>query len=153
VGNWRTVNINGTITNDEDLRRAHEFLTPDADYSNWTCLSYQDGLAGLGRWAAPRIRACGNLSERDYSVDDVAEALNGLVDHIGRVTCTFRAKVHCGGDWEDERCVATVTVAYGGAGTIVTIGPPEVARVETASPSDMLSRFYLQSAERNLELP
>lgn len=69
--------------------------------------------------------AAGNLYERDYSVDDVAKALFNLQS----VARSMQLRVHCGGDYENETCVATITVADGR----VSVGDPEVPTVAPVS--------------------
>lgn len=135
MGNWRTVNLRGTLAPD-DVAKAEEFLDPGADYRHWTCLSFSNGLAGLGWWAAEVINADGNLSERNYGVDDVAETLRELV----KVAPSLVLKVHCGADYEDETCVATITVADG----VVSVGEPEVMKVKGAGQDAMLGRLFKQ---------
>jgi hypothetical protein len=120
MGNWRTVSLRGTLA-PEHLAAATEFITPRTDYGDWHCLSASDGLCGLGHWIAERISCDGNLAERDYSVQDVADTLGALVD----VAPSLELKVHCGGDYESETTVATITVHEG----VVSIGEPEVLTV------------------------
>lgn len=133
MGNWRTVNLRGTMAAG-DVEKANEFLDPGEDYRNWTCLSFTTGLAGLGRWPAEVINANGNLSERDYSPEDVAETLRELV----RVAPSLDLKVHCGGDYEATDYIATVTVAAG----IVTLGEPEVSKVKSVDEDAVLGRLF-----------
>jgi hypothetical protein len=131
MGNWRTVTIVGTI-DPADVPAARDFV--DIGRDNWDrfhCLCYTGpSLCGLGRWipVAPppdgsvvAIEAFGNLSERDYGVDDVAEVLGRLVN----VAPSLTLKVHCGGEWESTTCSATVTVQDG----VVSVGDPEVKAV------------------------
>lgn len=133
MGNWRTVNLRGQMA-EADIEKANEFLNPGEDYRHWTCMSFSSGLAGLGHWPAEVINADGNLSERDYSVDDVAETLRDLV----KVAPSLELKVHCGGEYESEECLATVTVANGE----VSIGAPEVPKVKAASMDSVMGRLF-----------
>lgn len=121
MGNWMTVNIVGSIAA-ADLPAAKAFVNTGDDYNRFHPLCH-DGFSfyGLGDWTAENIQACGNLSERDYTVEDVAATLRQMV----AVVSSLRVKVHCGGDYESEDCVATVTVADG----VVTVGPAEVPKV------------------------
>jgi len=128
MGNWRTVTIKGTC-DVRDVPALKEELDPGKDYDNFHCLSNTSGLCGLGMWSGKTIDASGNLAERDYSVESVAETLEGLA----KVAPTLSVKVHCGGDYEDKTCVATVTLADGKA----TIGKPEVETVEGVSDETM----------------
>lgn len=121
MGNWRTVNITGTIAA-ADLPAAREFVNTGEDYGRFHPLcNYGFSICGLGDWVREEVLACGNLSERDYSLEDVAQTLRWMVE----VVPSLHLKVHCGGDWESVDCIATVTVADGG----VTVGPPEVAQL------------------------
>jgi hypothetical protein len=127
VGNWRTLTIVGHI-DAPDAPAAVAFVELGPDPANWGefhCLCYTGmSLCGLGRWVpggGGRIFAVGNLAERDYGVEDVAEALRRMV----AAAPSLDVKVHCGGEWEDPTCVATVTAHEGQ----VTVGPPEVERV------------------------
>jgi hypothetical protein len=130
VGNWRTVNIVGTIP-EADVQAIRDRVTYDTvgdDWEGFGPLSYDPrnpGLCGLDRWPQPQVFAAGNLAERDYSVEDVAEALAGLaVLSPGMVL-----KVHCGGERESTSCVATISVRDGQ----VTVGPAEVDQVAPVS--------------------
>jgi len=141
MGNWRTVNITGTMT--EDHARALRDLLDRGDAFDWpgwsepySCLSFsteRPSLFGLGAWPAPQMNRCGNLAERDYTVKDVADALGVLV-HIAP---SMLLKVHCGGDWEAEECVNTISV---GEGLVIT-GKPEVATVTGPSEEQMLGNL------------
>jgi hypothetical protein len=128
MGNWRTVEIVGHICA-ADAPAARAFVEIGEDWSGgrFHCLCYTGpSLCGLDRWLPAQggdIDAMGNLSERNYDVDDVAETLRKLVE----IAPSLEVKVHCGGDWEDENCIATVTVHDGE----VTIGAPEVEKVGT----------------------
>jgi hypothetical protein len=121
VGNWRTVNIVGTIA-PPDLAAARGFVNTGEDYSRFHPLcNHGFSICGLGDWVREDVLACGNLSERDYSIEDVA----GTLRQMASVVPSLRLKVHCGGDYESTVCVATVTVAEG----VVTVGAPEVAQL------------------------
>jgi hypothetical protein len=101
------------------------------------CLSFSSvipGLCGLGAWPAGHMNRRGNLHERDYSVADVAKALERLV-HIAP---SMLLKVHCGGEYESEQCVATVSVGEG----LVVVGKPERETVDTPSDEQVLGNLY-----------
>lgn len=138
MGNWRTVNIAGSVE-PADVPALRARLTYDlhgGDFRSFGPLSFDPstpGLAGLGDWVSPQISACGNLAERDYSVADVATVLAELAT----LAPSLRLKVHCGGDWESTTCVATITVGSGG----VAVGPPEVAEVAAAGEGQVMARF------------
>ena len=142
MGNWRTVNVIGTIARQSEVDALREHLDygnpayENGDYSHFGPLSFnttRPGLCGLGDWPALQIARCGNLAERDYSVKDVAETLRELV----RIAPTMLLKVHCGGDWESDECVATISVGEG----LVAIGKPEVETIDGAPEEQMLSNF------------
>lgn len=139
MGNWRTVNLTGTVDEAEvealRTRLIYDYSTPGG-FDNFGPLSFSPAtpsLAGVGDWVRPTIFACGNLAERDYGVEDVAETLRELVAPAP----SLRLKVHCGGDWEDTACVATVTVADG----VVTVGPAEVETVASVSDDEAMGRL------------
>ena len=136
MGNWRTVNIAGTMSA-ADSAKLLELLDSGPDYERgweepYACLTFsraRPGLCGLGEWPAEQVNRCGNLAERDYSVENVAGALRALV-HIAP---SMLLKVHCGGEYESDECVATISV---GEGLVVT-GEPEVATVDGPSAAQM----------------
>lgn len=118
MGNWMTVNLRGSLAA-EDVEAASLHLRVKDDYSNFRPLSIGlSGLCGLGDWVRQNINADGNLAERDYSVESVADNLREIV----AVAPSLELKVHCGGDYESTNCVATITVSRGE----VTVGDPEV---------------------------
>ncbi len=124
MGNWRTVTITGTI-DPADVPAARRYVEIGDDWTNFHCLAFVGmSLCGLGRWVPPlggTIHAVGNLAERDYTPEDVAEALTGMV----AVAPSLAVKVHCGDDWESTTCIATVMAVDGR----VSVGEPEVATV------------------------
>jgi hypothetical protein len=89
----------------------------------------------------------GNLAERDYSVASVAETLESLA----RAAPSLVVKIHCGGDYEDAACIATITLENGR----VTVGPPEVDSVGELDENLMLenvrTQLLRQARERALE--
>jgi len=126
MGNWRTVRIVGSMSR-RDVVRLWDLLDHDAPGSwgkPWACLSFSrlhPGLCSLGRWPAEQMDRTGNLAERDYSVQEVAEALQALVEIAG----SMLLKVHCGGEYESDQCVATISA---GEGVVVT-GKPEIENI------------------------
>lgn len=124
MGNWRTVNIEGSL-DEADAKAARLFVNTGEDWGRFHCLAYfGPSLCGLGPWipsGGGEIRAVGNLSERDYGVEDVAETLTKLVE----VAPSLRVAVHCGGEYESTECIATVVVVDG----IVITREPAVATV------------------------
>lgn len=136
MGDWMTVTINGTI-DPADAPAAIAFVEIGQDWSRFHPLCFTGiSLCGLGRWI-PRdggdINVVGNLSERNYGAEAVAETLGELV----AVAPSLSVKVHCGGPYEDKKCTATVTCHEG----VVTIGDPEVETVGEGL--DELSAFRL----------
>jgi hypothetical protein len=138
MGNWRTVNMIGSVSPEEvkALRAKVVFSYRNAMFGTFGPLSYDPespSICGLDEWPYPQISAYGNLAERDYAVSDVAAALRDLI----AVAPSLELKVHCGGDWESPVCVATITVAGGE----VTVGGPEVKEVVPISTSEAVSRL------------
>lgn len=135
MGNWRTVNMTGTMSERDAaalrqyLGYSHRFIASgakrDPAWDRFGPLSFnrdQPSLCGLNDWPAPEVNRIGNLAERDYSVEQVAEHLRELLTVAG----TMLLKVHCGADYEVLDCVATINVGEG----IAAIGKPEVAKIE-----------------------
>jgi hypothetical protein len=137
MGNWRTVHVTGSMT--EDHARALSDLLDRGDDDDWPgwgepyeCLGFSSsrpGLHGLGAWPAAKVDRTGNIG-KDCSVQEVADALRALVC----IAPTMLLKVHCGGDWESSECVATISV---GEGCVVT-GEPEVATIDGPPDEQML---------------
>lgn len=120
MGNWRTVTIVGTCPPDELAAIEANVVIRDimAADQEWLPLCYSNSLCGLGRWPAATFNVTGNLFERDFTVEDVADHLRKLA----ALAPSLRCKIHCGDDWESDTCIATVTLAEDG----VTVGEPEV---------------------------
>ena len=130
MGNWRTVHIDGTIDHEQvDAARK-------ACLHTYHALSYgeQPSLCGLHEWPSARINAVGNCAERDFSVEDVAEALR----IVQQAAPSLRVKVHCGGDYEDKTCVATINVTDTG----VSVDPPEVSEIPEISQAQIMGRLF-----------
>ena len=141
MGNWRTVNMEGTMSAAHAAALLRLLNTgPDYRWPGWSepyaCLSFSiahPGLAGLGAWPAERVSRCGNLAERNYDAEDVANALRALLHHAP----TMLLKVHCGADYESEKCIATISVGEG----LVVVGPPERETVSPAPDDQMMENF------------
>jgi hypothetical protein len=144
MGNWRTVHVTGTMSADHAaaLRRLLDLgdytQMPDGylDGLDVYCLAFstvRPGLCGLGDWPAERMDRSGNLHERDYTVADVHRALEALV----RIAPSMLLKVHCGGEYESDECVATISV---GEGLVVT-GPPEAGKIAGPPEEQMLANL------------
>jgi hypothetical protein len=136
MGNWRTVNIIGTVAKTEVDKLKEACTYNRADYSNFHCLSMSDGLCGLGNWVNTIINARGNLAERNYTVNSIAQQLRQFV----KVAPSLKIKVHCGGDYESEEVVATITVENGK----VIVGSPEIACLMGASEDEITGRLLKQ---------
>ncbi len=121
MGDWRTVLIDGTCGAEEVEKLKNAIAYDNESFENLHCLTASNGLCALGMWAAERIHRIGNLAERDYTPEDVAEKLRELV----KVAPTLRLKVHCGGNYESKDCVATISVAVGE----VSVGSPEIGSI------------------------
>lgn len=113
------------------------------DFDTFHCLM-NGGICGLPNWAAEQIDVVGNLAERNYGPDAVAAALTTLKT----VAPSLRVKVHCGGDYEDPDCVATVTLA-----DTASVGPPEVTYVGAISHRQLLenTQAHINMARRRHE--
>lgn len=135
MGNWRTVHIIGTCHAD-DVPRLQAALTPAPDYSNFHCLLGGVGLFGLPNWADEQIDATGNLAERGYDPEDVQRQLVKL----GAIAPSLTVIVHCGGDYEDTTCVASVVLENGSA----EVKPPLIADVGAISDDQILDNFAAQ---------
>ncbi len=137
MGNWRTVNVVGTMSGqDAYALRAHlgypgYWHRDRHEHPAWKHfgpLSFcrdQPSMCGLNDWPAPVMDRAGNLAERDYDPEDVATALRQLLP----VAPSIALKVHCGGEYESVVCVATISVRDG----LVSVGPPQVAQVRPMS--------------------
>jgi hypothetical protein len=139
MGNWRTVIVEGTCA-EHDVAPLREFLDGDwrgpkgdAALTSYGPLTMSTGLCALGKWPAATILASGNLAERDYTPEDVAEHLRRCAE----VAPSLTVKVHCGGEWEADECVATVHLHDG----VVHIGPPERTHVVGVSEDALRGRL------------
>lgn len=131
MGNWRTVQIvGGMLAEEVDALRAELNQNFRFDLDNpahlaqnkkFGPLSCTGGLCGIGSWPDTSINVVGNLAERDFSEHDVAEHLATLA----KVAPSLGVLVHCGGDYEDEKCVATVVLFEG----IAVVRPPDIERI------------------------
>jgi hypothetical protein len=141
MGDWRTVNLRGSIHPDH-LPALHAHLGYDVDdeasMDRFCCLSYPatgpESLCGIGRRPAPSVHADGNLAERNYDVEDVAATLRTLVTLAPSMWLT----AHVGGPWEATACEATVLVRDGQ----VSVLDPQVAEVRPVSQAESMARFY-----------
>jgi hypothetical protein len=148
MGNWRTVNVMGTMTAGHaavllDLLDYGDYHHGDQERyrrvwgAPYACLGFslsRPSLCGLNAWPAEFMNCSGNLAERNYDADDVRDALEALLPHAP----SMLLKVHCGGDWESPQCVATVSVGEG----LAVVGEPEVTTVSAPSDDQVLGNLY-----------
>jgi hypothetical protein len=146
MGNWRTVNIAGTIGESHvgplRDRLGYTFEAGDSGWDHYGPLSFnrQRPLpCGLNNWVAAQANAIGNLAERDFDPEDVAQHLRELLG----VAPSMLLAVHCGGDYESLDCVATVLAGEG----LVVVGAPQVGRVEEI-PDEQVTRNLLANLIR-----
>ena len=134
MGNWTRVKIEGTCSA-KDVPALGEALDPGKDWENFHCLVC-GGICGLPNWASSQIDVVGNLAERDYNAESVAETLIELM----KIAPTLSVKVHVGGDYESDECVATVTANNGTA----KVGEPEVTKIPELDAEVMQSNMLAQ---------
>ena len=139
MGNWRRVYILGSC---QDVAALDEQLRCDDEYANFHCLCYlsQPSVCGLGNWAAKSIKAIGNLTERGYSVENVASQLKLLA----KAVLSLDIKVHCGADWEADECIATICVCQGE----VKVGAPEIEALPVIPESQMKANLLRAMSRR-----
>jgi len=135
MGNWRSVNIEGTC-GEAEVSALIKAVGIDFSDEGWGCLTFTGGLSGLPLWPGKTISACGNLAERDYGPDDVAEALNTYL----KIAPSLNVKVHCGGDYEDKKCIATVGLVDGK----YTVQPPEVEAIREPAEGQAIQNMMFQ---------
>jgi hypothetical protein len=139
MGNWTTVYVIDACAPHEVASLADEIyfdMNRRDDRYPFHCLCNTGGLCGLGNWAVTDIDRIGNLAERGYTVESVARQLEKIATHAPSLTL----KVHCGGDYEDSKCVATITLVAGKA----TVGPLEVEDVGKIPEEQMNANFFKQ---------
>lgn len=116
MGNWRTVEINGRIdkANAASLRQyLVDARLARSDDEKWDVfpLCVGEGFAGLWDWVQPngKIKAIGNLAERDFDNDDIEKALITIAKRFPTLVLTL----HSGDDYESRKCTATFLVDNG----------------------------------------
>jgi hypothetical protein len=138
MGNWTRVKITGSMA-PEHVAALSNHLAADFMDKRWGCL-HNGGICGLPNWAAVTIDALGNLGERDYGPQSIAEEL----EKMAGIAPSLSAKVHVGSDYEKPECVATVTLADGKA----TIGPAEIAMIPDLNEGHMMAGLLRQLGRR-----
>ena len=128
MGNWTTVKIEGAC-DAKDLPALRKAVNTGDDWDAFHCLCNTGGICGIGDWTGTKIDAVGNLAERDYGKDDVAEQLRELV----KVAPSLAVVVHVGGDYESKECVATVICESGK----VSIEHPRITEIPEISQAQM----------------
>lgn len=135
MGNWRTVNVTGTIA-EADIPALRERLGYTYDspsgFDHFGPLSFSTdspSICGLNNWVHAVVNATGNLAERDYSPEDVRAELQQLL----AIAPSMMLTVHCGGDWESDDCVATIRTGEG----LAVLLPPEVESISGPSDAQM----------------
>ena len=135
MGDWRRVKIEGTC-HTRDLLKLRNMLDPGRNYENFHCLVHTGGICGLPNWAGEQIDVIGNLAERDYGPEDVAEALAT----IAALCPTLSVLVHVGDHSESSTCVATVMAVNGD----VSVGDPQIESIPEITSEQMQSNMMNQ---------
>lgn len=143
MGNWTTVNITGTcnkkdlpalkkaVNSYNDSKLLHKYGLGDWELFN--CLSNTGGLCGLGDWTGETIYAIGNLAERDFTTNDIAEQLEKLVE----IAPSLNLKIHVGGDYESLDCISTIECKDGQ----VNILEPEISTILEIPQEQIQNKF------------
>lgn len=142
MGNWRTVWIVGKMA-PEHVQPLIKALTCPGyrvplEAPEWRDfvegpLAISHGICGLNEWPAAEMNRVGNLFERDYSVEDVAE-------HLKKMVClapSMNLKIHCGDEREALNCVATICLIQ----HHVSIQKPEVETLPEISEDQIRGGF------------
>jgi len=142
MGKWRTVHLTGTM-NQQDVGALWEHLGYSAYLSHDSALDHVGPLSfckdtlslrGIGSWPAEKMDIIGNLHARDYSVQDVAEQLRELV----AIAPSMMLVIHCGGEWESLKCVATIRTGEG----LVAVMKPEVEKIIDVNDDQLTLESY-----------
>jgi hypothetical protein len=139
MGNWIRVNIVGTCA-EAEIDALQAAITPTRDYDNFGPLSSACGLAGLPMWALKTFNVVGNLAERGYDAESVAEHLESIVERVPSLECM----VHVGADYESEKCVATVVAGSGK----VTVVDPVVKSIGEIPAAQSVGHLFQQLGRR-----
>lgn len=115
----------------EDVRKLSAALDMGDSYEHFGPLSNSGGLAGLNDWAGTTIDRIGNLAERNYSPEQVADHLRKIV----AVVPSLIARIDCGADYEADGCVATVIV---GEDRQVAVIPPQTDTIREIPPEQVM---------------
>lgn len=135
MGNWRRVQIVGTCDRG-DVLALRDALNYGNDFDKFHCLC-NGGMCGLPNWAGENINAVGNLAERGYTPQDVADQLLKLIT----VAPSLNVKVHCGADYEGEKCINTVVASRTPMAAVLE---PEIAVIPEAPVSQLHDNMMAQ---------
>lgn len=142
MGDWRTVHLEGSIdeADVEKLRHRliYDYRNPDPDQT-FSCLGWgtQASLCGLHEWVRPgAFEATGNLHERNYDVESVADE----VRELAALAPSLRLVIDVGGAYESDDVEATVLI---GEDRTVAVLPPRVEKVSI--PDGVLATNFLQA--------
>lgn len=139
MGNWRTVNLSGTIAEADiaPLRARLGYHYGPGGFDNFGPLSFsteKPSLCGLNDWVRPEVNAVGNLAERDYTPEDVRAELEQLLT----IAPSMMLVIHCGGGYETDECVATIRTGEG----LAVLLPPEVEKIAGISDEQATANLF-----------
>lgn len=142
MGNWRRVQIIGRVGDPTDGMNLHRLLSydyrdPHYDWDLFGPLVHTGGLVGLpnfGRRA--EFAVAGNLAERDYDVESVADHLRKLVAACPSLECM----IHVGDENEADTVEATVTAKDG----VVEVVAPMATSIPDISEDQVRDNFMEQ---------
>lgn len=124
MGNWRTVNMTGTMSAEEAVA-CRELLSENRGWRTPAeCFTMGKSICGIDDWVSESgvIDARGNLAERDYDNDDIESGLVFLAEMFHSLEMTL----HSGSDWESLECSATFVVSNGEVKRL----PPQIKELE-----------------------
>lgn len=136
MGNWRTVYIIGKCDYLEVQKLKELIDCKGPDYNNFHCLCNTGSICGLGDWSDEVINSVGNLSERDYSIKEVAERLKKIASQVP----SLEVDIHCGEDYEDKKCIKTIRLRK----EKVSIINPEIEKIPDISESQIQTNILKQ---------
>lgn len=133
--NWRTVNIKGTIPTEHTTTMRQYFDTSFDRFENFNCLSITNGLCSLGNWIRPNVNVIGNLSERDYDINDIVEVL----EMIAKKWKGCQLTVHVGDEYESLKCASTIVLEN----NTVKVLAPQVKKLEKISEEEVQRKMLI----------
>ena len=129
MGNWRRVWIVGTCDRNDVPKLKKSIVTNRETWEPFHPLAHYGSLAGLPMWAHEHINVVGNLAERNYTPEDVAETLRDIVKNVP----SLYVDVHVGGDYESDECEATVACKA----QKVTVTAPQTPAIPDIPPNQI----------------